>query len=141
MDEKVFNFKIVKPEGLLFEGEVVSVSLPTPDGEITILKNHIPYVSSLKSGELIIKKFDSSVLPLAISGGFVEFSDNKLIILADSAEHIHEIDVERALQAQHELEEIIGKEKYSGPSYGALLEKLHRERNRIELFHKWRKQK
>src|SRR3989344_2418234 len=50
------KFKIVTPERLVYQDEVDQVSLPTQDGEITVLPNHIPLVSILKPGQLIVKK-------------------------------------------------------------------------------------
>ncbi|MFA5987087.1 MAG: ATP synthase F1 subunit epsilon [Candidatus Paceibacterota bacterium] len=138
--EKQFRLKIVKPEGDVFSGEVVSVTLPTVHGQITILKDHEAYVSSLASGELVARTADGNVSPMLISGGFLELADNELIVLADSAEHVSEIDLEQAQKAKAELEAIIVKQEYRGPEYEALLEKLSKERSRVEISHKWRKQ-
>src|SRR4051812_36398896 len=96
----MIHFKIVTPERVLLETEADSVSLPTPLGEITVLPHHIPLVSNLEAGELRYKKGDH-LEHFAISGGFVEVkSNNELVVLADTAEFGHEIDVERASQAR-----------------------------------------
>ena len=99
------KFKIVTPEKTVFEDTVNQATLPTTDGEITILPNHRSYIASLKSGEMMLRKGEEEIL-LSISGGFVEFHDNELIILADTAERAEEIDLKRAEEARQKAEEL-----------------------------------
>ena len=70
-------FKIVTPEKLVLQEEADQVSLPTPSGEITILQNHMPLVSMLSAGEIILKR-DGLEIPLATSGGFLKVSNNEV---------------------------------------------------------------
>lgn len=65
-------------DGTKFEGDAVQVSLPTTDGEITVLKNHIPLITTLKTG--YIRFTDNNI---AISGGFAEISKDKVVVLAN----------------------------------------------------------
>lgn len=93
-------FQIITPEKIVYEDEITQVTIPTKQGQITVLSHHIPLISILEPGELIIKK-DGQEAPLFVSGGFVEVrKGNKIVILADSAEYAHEIDEERAEQAR-----------------------------------------
>jgi F-type H+-transporting ATPase subunit epsilon len=122
----MLKFKIVTPERVLMEKEIDSVSVPTQNGEITILENHIPLVSNLKPGELRFKdKAGESVL--AVSGGFVEVRpNNEVVILADTAELASEIDLDRAEKARLDAEQMMAgnyqDEKLSADAV-ALLEK------------------
>ena len=84
------HFKIVTPEKTAFEDEVDQVTLPVTDGQVTILPDHIPYIASLKAGEITFKKGKEETV-LATSGGFIEFDKNNLVFLADTAERIEEI--------------------------------------------------
>ena len=104
------QFKIATPERVVYEAEIDQITLPTKLGEITILPNHIPLVSSLASGEVLIKQGKEEV-PLAVSGGFVELSNNKLVILADTAERVEEIDTERAEQARDRARALLNKKQ------------------------------
>ena len=107
---KKINFQIVTPEKITYRDDVDSITLPTQMGEITILPNHAPLISSLKSGEAIIKK-DGEEFSIAISGGFLQVQPkNKVVVLADAAERAEEISEERAEQARIRAEEIL-KEK------------------------------
>lgn len=105
MNNKIIKIKIVTQERVVFEDEILWVTLPSIDGEITILPNHIQYITMLRAGEMLLKKVDSSIW-LFVSGGFIEFSNNNLTILADTAERAEDIDIERAKEARRRAEEI-----------------------------------
>ena len=106
---KLIQFSFVTPERKLFEAEVQSATLPTESGEVTILADHVPYVAPLKAGEILTRSANGEGRRFAVSGGFVEFHDNTLSVLADAAEHAHEIDVARAEEAVRRAEEIRAK--------------------------------
>lgn len=89
------NFKIVTPERRVFEQEIDRATLPVSDGEVTILPSHRSYIAALKPGEIAVKDGEKEIL-LATSGGFIEFNNNSLVVLADTAEHASEIDIKRA---------------------------------------------
>jgi F-type H+-transporting ATPase subunit epsilon len=101
----IIKFKIVTPERTVFEDVISQATLPTTDGEITILPNHRSYISSLNPGELMVKKDNEEIL-ISISGGFIEFHGNELIVLADTAERAEEIDLKRAEEARKKAEEL-----------------------------------
>ena len=71
MSSKKLKLKIVTPERLVLEEEVDQVTLPTTEGEITILPDHIPIIATLASGDVVAKSNDEYV-PMAVSGGFIE---------------------------------------------------------------------
>ncbi|TDT62395.1 ATP synthase F1 subunit epsilon [Fonticella tunisiensis] len=99
-----FNVKIVTPEKSFFEGDVDSILLDTTTGRVEILANHIPYAAGIVPTVLKIKK-DDEVKYAALSGGLLEFKDNRAIVLSNSAEWPEEIDVERAKKAKERAEE------------------------------------
>ena len=72
---------------------------PTIDGEIGILPLHAPLVGALKPGEVRIK-FGDTTEWFAVSGGYIQVHEDKVIILADDADIASQIDVERARQAK-----------------------------------------
>jgi F-type H+-transporting ATPase subunit epsilon len=72
------KLQILALDGTKYDGEAVQVSLPTTDGEITVLKNHIPLITTLKAGHI---KFTGN--NIAISGGFAEISRDKVVVLAN----------------------------------------------------------
>lgn len=73
---KELYLHISSPEKTLFEGAIISVTLPGSKGSFTILDRHAPIISSLKSGLLSYVTTDSEGFELPIASGFVELSDN-----------------------------------------------------------------
>src|SRR3989344_3255035 len=102
-------FKIATPERVILETEVESLTLPTQMGEITVLQNHVPLVGNLKAGE-IKYKIQGKQEFFAVSGGVIEVKkNNEVIVLADTAEFGHEIDVQRAEEARQRAEKLMSE--------------------------------
>ncbi|MFH1482023.1 MAG: ATP synthase F1 subunit epsilon, partial [Patescibacteria group bacterium] len=106
MSDKFINFEIVTPERVVLKEEILQITLPTKAGEITVLPNHIPLVSSLMPGVIYIKKKNGESEIMSISGGFLEVSKNKVVILADTAERAEELDMIKVEEAHRRAEEI-----------------------------------
>jgi F-type H+-transporting ATPase subunit epsilon len=101
----VIKFKIVTPERTVVETDVDQATLPVANGEVTILPGHRSYIAALKSGEIMTRK-GSEEQTFAVSGGFIEFAENILTILADTAERAEEIDLKRAEEGRKRAEEL-----------------------------------
>ena len=90
------KFKIATPERIMLETDADSITLPTTSGEITVLPHHIPLVSALAAGEIKYKVANRENF-FAVSGGIIEVKKTgEVVVLADTAEFGHEIDIERA---------------------------------------------
>jgi F-type H+-transporting ATPase subunit epsilon len=86
------DLKLVTPEKTLFEEDFESITLETEMGQITVLPNHAPLVASLVPGEFVVRRASEENF-VHIDGGFVTISESGLvIILADAAERLDEID-------------------------------------------------
>jgi F-type H+-transporting ATPase subunit epsilon len=96
--------EIVTPERIVYTNEVEMVVAPTIDGEIGVLPLHAPLVGALKGGEVRVKIGDT-IEWFAVSGGYIQVHEDKVIILADDAEVASQIDVERARQAKQFAEQ------------------------------------
>lgn len=135
------KFKIATPERVVYEDEVDQVSLPTKMGEITVLPNHLPLVSSLQAGEILVKK-GTEEIPMAVSGGFVEFNNNQMVILADNAERAEEIDEARAEEARQKVKTLLEQKRdVEQVDYTALAAKMERELARLKVAGKYKKLK
>jgi len=134
------KFKIATPEKVVYENEAVEqATIPTMDGEITVMPNHIPLVSVLKAGEMrIVDKAGSH--PIAVAGGFLEVrGNNEIVILADNAERVEEIDVARAEEAHKKAQEQMEKIKnVQDVDYARLQAVIDREMNRINVGKKYK---
>lgn len=128
---------ITTPERVVYQETVESVTLPTVEGEITILPNHVPVVSVLKAGELVIRK-GSDVRPYAIGGGFIEVDGKKLTVLADTAEHLEEIDEQKAEEARQRAEQLKLEKHEDAEEYARIAGKLERDLNRLRVVRKYR---
>ncbi len=94
-----FKLEIVAPEGGVLNESVEFAVLPAIDGEVGILANHSLLISALKIG-IIRYTRDGKVHKVATSGGFVEVAENRVVVLADTAERGEMIDLERAVSAK-----------------------------------------
>lgn len=92
------RLRIITPARQIFDKEVDSVSIRTPYGEMGILPGHAPMVCLLIDSTVDIKD-GSSFIKASVMSGFVEISQNLVVIVSDAAEWPDEIDVERAQDA------------------------------------------
>ena len=93
------KIKIITPEKTALTQEADSVSLPATAGQITILPNHIPLITALCTGEIIIKN-GSDAKNLHVASGFAEVSKDTIRIMTDAAELAEDINIQRAEEAK-----------------------------------------
>jgi F-type H+-transporting ATPase subunit epsilon len=98
------RFEIVTAERVVYSDDVDVVIAPGIEGEMAILPNHAPLLTMLQVGELRVRK-DGEETAIFISGGFLEVMQNRVTILADTAERAEEIDIERAEEAKRLAED------------------------------------
>lgn len=101
------KLKIVTPDRILIDQEATEVVVPTKDGQITILPNHSNLISEITHGDIIIRNGKEEKITL-IYGGFIEVAkDSNIIVLADNAEHLHEVNEKEAEEARRRAEQAI----------------------------------
>ncbi|QGM97372.1 F0F1 ATP synthase subunit epsilon [Methylocystis parvus] len=88
-----FHFELVSPEKLLFSGDVESVVAPGAEGQFTVLKDHAPVMTTLKSGVVTVAGDDGKVEKLFVRGGFADVNAAGFTILAELAVPLADIDV------------------------------------------------
>lgn len=103
---KDFEFEVVTPERVVISERVESLIVPGVQGYMGVLADHAPMVVSLKPGVVKYKE-GTTFSSMAVSGGFLEVSGNKAVIISDAAELSCEIDVERARAAKRRAEDRI----------------------------------
>ncbi|HIY57405.1 MAG TPA: F0F1 ATP synthase subunit epsilon [Candidatus Enterococcus avicola] len=128
---------VVTPNGLVYEHHAVIVVAKTIDGELGILPRHAPIIVPLDIDEVRIKRTDSDthVDWIAINGGVMEVRDDRVTIIADSAERERDIDVSRAQRAKQRAERKIeqAKQQENVDELKRAQVALHRAINRINV--------
>ncbi len=128
----MLNLEIVTPEKKVISDTVDAVTVPTASGEVGILTNHAPLISSLKSGILSYSK-GGTVEKMVVAGGFIEVSANNVSVLADTAETAGEIDVEAARIERETVEKSLGAWKGSEEEFEIERERLEKAQARLLL--------
>lgn len=132
----LLHLKIVSPQRVLVDAEVSEVVCPTSLGEIGILPGHMPLVSDIVPGELKLVH-NGAVQYFHVSGGVVEImSGNKVVVLADAAEHPAEIDLEEAELAKERARKALSEAVTSDEEYATVAGNLERSLSRIKTARK-----
>ncbi len=133
----MLTLEIITPQKTIYKEEVDEVIIPTISGQITILPNHVPLLSRITEGEITIKKTQKSEF-LAITGGFLEVSKDKVMILADYAIRSHEIEVSKAIEAQKRAERLMqeAKDKQNEKDFVFAEGELRKALLEIKIAHK-----
>ena len=114
--------QLVSPEQVLYEGEAKMVVVRTlGGGDIAFEDNHAPFLGALADWPARVKFEDGTQAWFAVHGGFVEVSNNQVIILSDVAELAADIDVERAKAAKTRAEEALRADADDAMASGALM--------------------
>jgi F-type H+-transporting ATPase subunit epsilon len=97
------KLNIMTPERRVYVEDVDMVIVPGIEGQLGILPHHAPLLIALTHGELRVKRGDEEE-SFAISGGYMEVQRDRVTVLANTAEHVEEIDAERAEAARRRAE-------------------------------------
>ena len=126
--------EIITPDQVTYRDEAISVTLPTAAGQITVLPGHIPLVSPLVAGEVIIRDGQKETY-LAVSTGLVQINPDHIKILTSSAERAENIDEARAEEARERAQAIMAEHK-DDVDYTALSAKIEKEVARLHVARK-----
>ncbi len=133
--------EIVSQDRQVYNGDADMIIVPGIQGEMGILPNHAPLLSTLKLGILRVR-FQGEEQVFTIAGGVIEVQPDLVTILADAAENVREIDISRAKAAKVRAEEILKQ----GPppdsdSYLKLEAALRRSNLRLDAVRRFRGQR
>ncbi len=131
---KYFKLQIIAPDRIFLDDEAEMVELRTTEGEIGVLKDHIPMTAIIAPGIMRIKK-DGEERDAALHEGFVEILGDKVIILAESCEWPEEIDINRANEAKIRAERRLTGDAEINQARAELA--LRRSLVRLELAEKY----
>ena len=106
MSEK-FNVEIVRPDNKILNEEAEEVTLPCYEGQLTILKNHIPFITFLRPGIIEINKKNK----IYVEDGTIEFYENNLLILSTTATSVDILDKNRIKEKVNEAQKQLSKKE------------------------------
>jgi len=92
--EDNFKLEIISPEKIIFSDNTKMVILPSYEGDMGILKNHIPIITFLRPGIIKVQKNDESFKEFFVQDGTVEYFDDSLVVLSASATNIRDLSKE-----------------------------------------------
>ncbi len=104
MSDKNQRLEIVTPQKKVFSEDISFLAAPGSEGELGILPNHAPLITSLDIGIMRIQQEDKHI-NVVVTGGFMEVRNSKITVLARAAERSDEIDVARAQAAKERAEQ------------------------------------
>ena len=140
MSTKEIPLQIVDFNHRTFAGNVASVSVPSIKGYLTILPHHIPLVTPLGHGEITIRHTDGKEEFLAVSGGFLVITTTQITIMADSAEHTHELDEQKIMEAKTKAEQMLKEKQFADDrGYADAVSALERSLNQLKILRKRKK--
>ncbi len=138
----MLKLKVITPDKVITDEVVDSVSLPTTSGVITVLNKHIPLVSTIKAGEMVIRKAGSGV-GYSVYKGLVNVRPHskgitEVVVLLERGEMVEELDVERAEQALARAKAML-EEKTDDEDFGLFEGLVEKELNRVKIARKYRR--
>lgn len=114
-----FTLNVLAAEKPFYDGECVSLIVPTNDGQYGIMANHNNMIAAIVPGVLKFTKPDETVIVVAVSEGLVKVENNSVLILVDTIELPEEIDENRAKRAAEQAKEAILQKKSIQDYYSA----------------------
>jgi F-type H+-transporting ATPase subunit epsilon len=108
MSDSVMQVELVSADRLVWSGEATRVIARTSEGDVGVLPNHAPMLSTMVDGIVDVTTADGETWIAAVDAGFLSVANNRISILAEHAEMSHDIDLEKAradLERAHEAGE------------------------------------
>jgi len=102
--------EILDSKRQVISGEIVNMIAPGTEGDLEILPGHTPLLSGLRIGEIYLCYENGEEEYIAVSGGFIEVTHNRILLLADTLERVKEIDIARAKAAKLRAEQRLFEE-------------------------------
>ena len=92
--EDNFKFEIVSPEKVIFSDNTTMVTLPSYEGDMSVLKNHISIITFLRPGKIKVKKNNENIDEFFVEDGIVEYFNDSLVLLSVSALNVKDLSKE-----------------------------------------------
>ena len=122
--EENFKFEIVSPEKIIFSNDIKMVTLPSYEGDMSILKNHISIITFLRPGIIKVHKNDGNSEEFFVQDGTVEYFNDSLVVLSASAMNIKDLTKNYVDNLSKEAQEKLEDKNISDPDRYILNHKI-----------------
>lgn len=133
----MLHVSIIAPDGTVYDGDADSLSLPTPDGEITILPHHIPLISILSPGTVTVRGGGEERL-FAVSRGVIEVDGMTIRVLADTADRAEKLEEAAIERAKAEAEKLLSERRHDSEGFAEATAVLEKELARLRTVRRHR---
>ena len=131
------RLEIITPERVVFQGEADSVSLPTSEGEITILPHHIPLISIVVPGSVLVRQGNEEQL-FAVSRGVIEVDGKSIRVLTETADRAADLQEEAIEKAKKAAETLLKEKQNDVEGFAEATAILERELARLHVARRHR---
>lgn len=138
----MIKLKVVTPDKVVIDELVDNISIPTTTGVITVLNKHVPLISTIRSGEMLVRRGGSGI-SYAVFNGVINVRPHikgltEVVVLLERSEVSEEIDKVRAEQALARAQELL-EEESDEVEFGRLEGMIEKELNRVRIALKYKK--
>ena len=133
----MLQVEIITPEQTAFEGEVDSITLPSAEGELTILAHHMPLITIIKAGSVLLRTQRKEQL-FAISKGVAEIEGTRVRLLTDTADRAEQLDEEAIEKAREEAKRMMSETRHDTEGFAIASALLERELARLNVVRRHR---
>lgn len=130
---KEINLEIITPSRSVFNRNVISVTFPGSLGEFQVLHDHAALISIIEIGRIKVETAEGETIYIATSGGSVEVKDNKVLFLAETAEIVDDIDIDRAKKSAERAKERLQSANKDSVDFTRAETSLSRAMNRLKI--------
>ncbi len=122
--EENFKFEIVSPEKIIFSNDIKMVTLPSYEGDMSILKHHISIITFLRPGIIKVHKNDGNPEEFFVQDGTVEYFNDSLVVLSASAMNVKDLTKNYVDNLSKEAQEKLEDKNISDPDRYILNHKI-----------------
>ena len=131
------HIEIITPDHTIYSGEADAISIPTPDGEITVLPHHIPLISIVVPGTVEVRQWkNESLFPVSL--GLIEIDGLTVRLLVDTADRAQELTEEAILRAQEAAQKLMTEKRHDTEGFAEATAMLERELARLKVVRRHR---
>jgi F-type H+-transporting ATPase subunit epsilon len=131
---KLMQIDIVTPEKKIFDGKIREMVAPGTGGEFGVLPGHAPFATVLDPGVVTLVKENGEQDMLAVSGGYIEVTGDKIVLLVETAEREGDVDIETLKRRKDEQEKLLKSKTKEDVDFDAIQVSLLREIARLRAM-------